>query len=66
VYPFVLPSVTDPERALTIANASAGPYGLRVGLVWWSVGMVLVAIYFTYVYRQFAGKVSLKPEGEGY
>ena len=66
VYPYVLPSVTDPERALTISNASAGSYGLHVGLVWWSLGMVLVAIYFTFLYRQFAGKVSLKPEGEGY
>jgi hypothetical protein len=28
--------------------------------------MVLVAAYFTYVYRQFAGKVSMAGDGEDY
>ena len=58
VYPYVLPSVTGSERALTVWSAAAGGHGLRVGLVWWLIGMALVAVYFTYVYRHFAGKVS--------
>jgi cytochrome d ubiquinol oxidase subunit II len=62
----VLPSITDPARALTIRNAAAHEYGLRIGLIWWIIGMALVAVYFTYVYRQFAGKVRLGREGEGY
>jgi cytochrome d ubiquinol oxidase subunit II len=66
VYPYVLPSITEPERALTIWNASAGSYGLKVGLVWWLIGMTLVGVYFVYVYRQFAGKVSPEHGGEGY
>ena len=63
VYPCVLPSITDPARSLTIWNAAAGEYGLKVGLVWWLIGMALVAVYFTYVYRQFAGKVSAEHGG---
>jgi cytochrome d ubiquinol oxidase subunit II len=66
LYPYVLPSITDPARGLTIENAAAHEYGLRIGLVWWIIGMALVAVYFTYVYRQFAGKVNLGREGEGY
>ena len=66
IYPYVLPSITDPARGLTIYNAAAGEYGLRVGLVWWSIGMALVAVYVTYVYRRFAGKVKPGGEGESY
>lgn len=63
IYPYVLPSRTNPAFALTVANAQAPAYGLHVALVWWIIGMILVAAYFTYSYRQFAGKVR---SGEGY
>jgi cytochrome d ubiquinol oxidase subunit II len=64
VYPDVLPASSDPARSLTIHNAAAGAYGLTIGLVWFIPGMLLVAAYFTYVYRSFAGKA--RGEGEGY
>ena len=58
VYPNVLPAV-DPANSLTIQNASASTYGMTVGLVWWSIGMVLAAVYFIVIYRLFHGKVRL-------
>jgi cytochrome bd ubiquinol oxidase subunit II len=58
VYPDVLPAV-DPANSLTIQNASASTYGMTVGLVWWSIGIVLAAVYFTIIYRLFRGKVRL-------
>ncbi len=64
LYPYVLPANTDPALGLTVHNAVAGEHGLRVGLVWWIPGMILAAGYFTFIYRRFAGKVTL--EGEGY
>jgi len=45
---------------LTVYNAKAADYGLRVGLVWWIIGMGLASAYFVYVYRRFAGKVKLE------
>ncbi len=63
IYPYVLPSRTNPAFALTIANSHAPAYGLHVALVWWIIGMILVAGYFTHTYRRFAGKVRT---GEGY
>jgi cytochrome d ubiquinol oxidase subunit I len=48
------------------AAAAAAEYGLRVGVVWWTIGMILVGVYFTLVYRHFAGKVSTEPESHGY
>ena len=64
VYPYVLPSNSDPALSLTIYNASAAPYGLSIGLRWFIPGMILAAGYFFYVYRHFAGKV--QSDGEGY
>jgi cytochrome d ubiquinol oxidase subunit II len=64
LYPYVLPAITDPALGLTVHGAAAADYGLKVGLVWWIPGMILAAGYFTFVYRQFQGKVRL--EGEGY
>jgi cytochrome bd ubiquinol oxidase subunit II len=62
VYPKVLPAV-DPANSLTIYNASASRYGMTVGLVWWSIGMVLAVVYFVVIYRLFRGKVNLEDEG---
>ena len=62
VYSTVLPAV-NPENSLTIYNASASPYGLVFGLVWWSIGMVLAGVYFILIYRLFRGKVRMEDEG---
>jgi cytochrome bd ubiquinol oxidase subunit II len=65
LYPLVLPSSTDPGLSLTIENAKAGDYGLRIGLAWWILGMVLAVGYFIFTYRNFAGKISsASPEEE--
>jgi cytochrome d ubiquinol oxidase subunit II len=67
VYPMVLPA-RNPLFSLTVTNAKAGAYGLKIGLLWWALGMTLAAGYFTFVYRSFAGKVVVEkdPHGHGY
>ncbi len=57
LYPIVLPAVNH-ANSLTINNASASQYGLTVGLIWWSIGIVLAVIYFIITYRRFSGKVT--------
>jgi cytochrome d ubiquinol oxidase subunit II len=64
LYPMVLPA-RNPIYALTVHNAKAGDYGLKVGLAWWLIGMALAAFYFIYVYRSFAGKVSADSASHG-
>jgi cytochrome d ubiquinol oxidase subunit II len=59
LYPNVLPASTDSSFSLTIYNTAAGAHGLGVGLVWWTIGMILVLGYFIFVYRMFRGKVKL-------
>jgi cytochrome d ubiquinol oxidase subunit II len=66
LYPLVLPASTNPAYSLTVDNAKAGDYGLRIGLVWWIIGMILVTGYTIYVYRSFAGKVKIGDSEKGY
>ena len=63
LYPYVLPASTNPDFGLTVHNAKAADYGLRIGLVWWIPGMALATGYFVYVYRKFSAKVTLSEEG---
>jgi len=60
LYPLVLPASTGAAYSLTVYNAKAADYGLRIGLVWWFIGIALATTYFVYVYRNFAGKVKLE------
>jgi cytochrome bd ubiquinol oxidase subunit II len=62
LYPVVL-SAREHQYDLTIYNSAAGSHGLRVGLVWWTLGAILAVAYFVFVYWKFRGKVQL---GEGH
>lgn len=64
VYPMVLPA-RNPIYSLTVTSAKAGEYGLKVGLIWWTIGMILAAGYFIFVYRTFAGKVVADADSHG-
>ncbi len=59
VFPNVLPANNDPALSLTIQNAAAPEYGLRVGLMWFIPGILLALGYNVFLYRKFAGKISL-------
>jgi cytochrome bd ubiquinol oxidase subunit II len=65
VYPMVLPA-RNPVYSLTVATAKAGDYGLKIGLMWWFLGMILAAGYFTFVYHSFRGKVAVDKDSHGY
>jgi len=66
LYPLILPASTNPAYSLTVDNAKAPDYGLRIGLAWWIVGMILVAAYTYHVYSSFAGKVRVGDSEKGY
>ena len=62
IFPMVLPALNS-AYSLTVASTQAAGYGLKIGLIWWTLGVVLVTGYFTYVYRSSAGKVTLPQDG---
>jgi cytochrome bd ubiquinol oxidase subunit II len=59
-YPFWLRSTLDPSHSLTASNSASDHYGLRVALTWWPVGIALVAVYFTFLFRWMRGKVGVE------
>jgi len=59
LFPNMLIVTTDPAYSLTIYNAAASPFGLRVGVAWFIIGISLAIIYTIYVHRSFWGKVEL-------
>jgi cytochrome d ubiquinol oxidase subunit II len=62
IFPMVLPALNS-AYSLTVASTQAAGYGLKIGLIWWTLGVVLVTGYFRYVYRSSAGKVTLPRDG---
>ncbi len=56
LFPNVLPAI-ETSNSLTIYNSAAGSYGLRVGIVWWIIGMLIAISYFVFLFRTFRGKV---------
>ena len=57
IFPKVLPSTNTINPDLTIYNVAADEYGLTVGVYWYAIAIVLVAIYFTIQYKVFKGKM---------
>lgn len=66
VYPNLLTSTTDPALNITVSNARSGDYSLSVGLIWWTVGMLIALGYFTFLYRTFRGKILDSSSDHGY
>ncbi len=62
-YPFWLRSSLEPADSLTASNAIADRYGMNVALIWCTIGLILVAGYFTYLFRSMLGKVEVDSEG---
>jgi cytochrome d ubiquinol oxidase subunit II len=66
LFPVLLPSIGGAGPDLTIANCIAGPHTLRVGIVWWTFGILLAIMYFCITYWLFRGKVAKQAEGYGH
>ncbi|MGX1023384.1 cytochrome d ubiquinol oxidase subunit II [Psychroflexus sp. MBR-150] len=64
IFPKVLPSTNDVNPALTIYNVAAENYGLSVGLNWFFIALILVAVYLTIQYKVFKGKLDDVGYGE--
>jgi len=66
LFPVLLPAVGTQGQDLTIARAISDSNTLRAGLIWWSAGISLAAIYTAIVYWRFRGKVPKQAEGYGH
>lgn len=64
IFPKVLPSTNDVNPSLTLYNVAAEDYGLSVGIYWFAIAIVLVAVYMVIQYRVFKGKMDNVEYGE--
>ncbi len=63
LFPSVLPSSLPGNEGLTVYNTAAQSYGLGMGIVWWSIGIIIALGYFAYLFYSFHGKVKASQEG---
>jgi cytochrome d ubiquinol oxidase subunit II len=66
IFPVVLHSTLAPENSLTAYDVAAGPQSLACAAIWWPISFVLAATYFVFVSRQYAGKVSVNRDSQGF
>lgn len=57
IFPNVLPSTNDINPSLTLYNVAADTYGLSVGVYWFAIAAVLLAVYMVVQYKVFKGKL---------
>jgi cytochrome bd ubiquinol oxidase subunit II len=65
-FPVMLYSTLAPEHSLTAYSAASGSKSLLLASFWWPAGFVLATIYFVFISRRYAGKVSVARDNQGY
>lgn len=66
LFPNLLMATVDATYSLTVHNSAASSDELRLGLVWFPIGISLVLAYTVWVYWSFRGKVERSPVEEHY
>ena len=66
IYPVILHSTLDPSRSLTADAAASNRSSLGLALLWWPVAFVLAIVYFSFIARQYRGKVRPSQDNQGF
>jgi cytochrome bd ubiquinol oxidase subunit II len=66
IFPVMLHSTLAPENSLTAYNVSSSHSALLIAAIWWPIGFVLAAVYFVFISRHYAGKVSIQRDNQGF
>jgi hypothetical protein len=62
----MLYSTLAPQNSLTAYAVASSPRALRLASFWWPVGFSLAVVYFVFISRRYAGKVSVKRDTQGF
>ena len=66
LFPVMLHSTLAPENSMTAYAVAAGPTSLRLAAVWWPIALALTLLYFAFISRRYAGKVSVQRDTQGF
>ena len=64
MFPFILPSSSDPRSSLTVWNASSSHLTLFIMLVSTAIFLPLILLYTAWVYKVLWGKVTAEDVAE--
>ena len=66
IFPVMLHSTLEPENSLTAYGVASNHTALLLASSWWPLGLVLATVYFVFISRRYAGKVSVKRDNQGF
>jgi len=66
IFPVMLYSTLAPENSLTAYAVASNRTALLLASIWWPVGFALATIYFVFISRLYAGKVSVNRDTQGF
>jgi cytochrome d ubiquinol oxidase subunit II len=66
IFPVMLYSTIAPENSLSAYSVASSHTALLVASVWWPVSCALATVYFVFISRRYAGKVSVKRDTQGF
>jgi len=66
IFPVMLYSTLGPENSLTAYSVASNHTALLLASTWWPVAFVLASVYFVFISRRYAGKVSVKRDNQGF
>jgi len=66
IFPVMLYSTLAPENSMTAYAVAASRDALVVASIWWPVGFALAVVYFVFISRRYAGKVSVRRDTQGF
>jgi cytochrome bd ubiquinol oxidase subunit II len=66
IFPVMLHSTLAPEHSLTAYAVAVSPSTLRLASFWWPLGFALAVLYFIFISRRYAGKVSVQRDTQGF
>jgi cytochrome d ubiquinol oxidase subunit II len=66
IFPVMLYSTLAPENSLTAYAVAASRDALFFASIWWPAGFALAVVYFVFISRRYAGKVSVRRDTQGF
>lgn len=66
IFPVMLYSTLTPDNSLSAYAVASGRNSLLLASIWWPAGFVLAIVYFAFISRRYAGKVSVKRDTQGF
>ena len=66
IFPVMLYSTLAPENSLTAYAVASNRTALLLASIWWPVGFALATVYFIFISRRYAGKVSVNRDTQGF